>query len=542
MTVTIVLRGAVLSLLVASVGLLTVPGCTTVSPDMIEPTSVELTEAVHFTGHDGSDIIVEPGRYRLGKADDALRVTSEDDGGEILLRAEVATYEDTLTEPAAQLDSEGEDARWIVLFLPDGTSLEAAGSRSGIRSRGTSRWRRPTSRTRRSVARVVARPTTRVSRANPLTRGGSASSKTALSSYVKTKIKRETDAELRARRNEMDQLTRRLSAASRNITSAMRGARDYARYASAVQQAQSRLARYPTSASETRRRQDLRSILETTNLTRFPGVLAVANARADKNLLRSAVQSVTGKTLRPVSSASPNVLWTGAANERAPGGTSSKSDAPIPPDRFTLELKPPYSYLESNWSSTPTAYSSVLFWGSENNEPHLNGSVSGPSWIGGGCAQPSATLGEYFTVPSGYSKIRAEVRMQYKAQSVDPDSVGVIGGFMVMGSRYENVEFSLYRLAAPGVGPDGRHTEFVPAITDYRVAIPFPTLMLVGVFVDGLWTPATLWSEDLDVPSSGGEHMVVVAPRAGYCAVGFAAHTHGEFKVKVEGIYIHGYK
>ena len=53
-------------------------------------------------------------------ADDALQVISEDDGGEILLRAEVATFEDALRAPAAQLDSEGEDARWIVLFLPEG--------------------------------------------------------------------------------------------------------------------------------------------------------------------------------------------------------------------------------------------------------------------------------------------------------------------------------------------------------------------------------------------------------------------------------------
>lgn len=161
MTDTTFVRGAVLGLLVASVGWLTVAGCTTVSPDGAEPTAVELSEAVHFTAHDGSDVLVEPGLYRVSEAEGGLRLTSEGDGGETLLGADASVYAEALAAPAAQLESEGEDARSIVLFLPDGTSLAAAGSRSGIRARGktrTSRTRRPTSRTRRSVARVVARP------------------------------------------------------------------------------------------------------------------------------------------------------------------------------------------------------------------------------------------------------------------------------------------------------------------------------------------------------------------------------------------------
>ena len=53
------LRGALLSFLIGSGRLLAITGSTTASADTAEPTRVELTEAVHFTGH---DIMVEPGR------------------------------------------------------------------------------------------------------------------------------------------------------------------------------------------------------------------------------------------------------------------------------------------------------------------------------------------------------------------------------------------------------------------------------------------------------------------------------------------------
>jgi len=103
-------------------------------------TTIILEQPVHFTNAEGSDVVLDAKTYTVGAADEWLRVTPSEGQAvdALLLEAQTATHEESLTEPLAlSADGEQPDTHHLVLLLPGGKRLEAIGSYSGLRSRGT---------------------------------------------------------------------------------------------------------------------------------------------------------------------------------------------------------------------------------------------------------------------------------------------------------------------------------------------------------------------------------------------------------------------
>lgn len=96
----------------------------------------------HFTAPDGTDVLVEPGTYRLEQsAETQLRLVADPGHPTIEIQATATTHEETLASPLAlAITEEGqEDEIHLVLLLPDGQGLDAIGTFSGTRSRSTRR-------------------------------------------------------------------------------------------------------------------------------------------------------------------------------------------------------------------------------------------------------------------------------------------------------------------------------------------------------------------------------------------------------------------
>ena len=103
-------------------------------------TTVTLEQPVHFTTAEGSDVVLDAGSYAVEAAEEWLRVTPSEGQAvdAILLEAQSATHEESLTDPVA-ISAQGEspDVHHLALLLPGGKRLEAIGTYSGLRSRGT---------------------------------------------------------------------------------------------------------------------------------------------------------------------------------------------------------------------------------------------------------------------------------------------------------------------------------------------------------------------------------------------------------------------
>ena len=103
-------------------------------------TTVALEQPVHFTTAEGSDVVLNPGEYMIEPAEEWLRVTPGEGQAvdALLLEAQSAPHEESLSAPLA-LSAPGEqpDTHHLALLLPGGKRLEAIGSYSGLRSRGT---------------------------------------------------------------------------------------------------------------------------------------------------------------------------------------------------------------------------------------------------------------------------------------------------------------------------------------------------------------------------------------------------------------------
>lgn len=103
-------------------------------------TTVTLEQPVHFTNAEGSDVVLKAGEYSVEPAEEWIRITPSEGQAvdALLLEAQAANHEESLTAPLG-LSTKGEqpDTHHLALLLPDGKRLEAIGSYSGIRSRGT---------------------------------------------------------------------------------------------------------------------------------------------------------------------------------------------------------------------------------------------------------------------------------------------------------------------------------------------------------------------------------------------------------------------
>ena len=102
--------------------------------------SIELEREVHFVSPDEANVIVPPGFYTVEATDNGLQLVHgllPDEGGDVfLLRTKPGTHQESEESPIARSLGIGEDAHYLSLLLPDGQSLVAIGSYSGVRPRG----------------------------------------------------------------------------------------------------------------------------------------------------------------------------------------------------------------------------------------------------------------------------------------------------------------------------------------------------------------------------------------------------------------------
>ena len=102
-------------------------------------TSITIANAVHFVTPDGSDVLVEPGTYRLEMAEEWLRLVPGERKDALLLEASNIQHDEILEVATALSHSEAPDTHRIALLLPGGIGLQAIGSKSGIQSRAVNR-------------------------------------------------------------------------------------------------------------------------------------------------------------------------------------------------------------------------------------------------------------------------------------------------------------------------------------------------------------------------------------------------------------------
>lgn len=85
-------------------------------------------------------MVLDAGSYAVKAAEDWLSVTPSEGQAvdALLLEAQVGSHEESLTTPLAlSVQGEQPDTHHLALLLPGGKRLEAIGSYSGIRARGT---------------------------------------------------------------------------------------------------------------------------------------------------------------------------------------------------------------------------------------------------------------------------------------------------------------------------------------------------------------------------------------------------------------------
>lgn len=105
------------------------------------PTIISLDQPVHFLGTDGSDVVAAPGDYSVETAEEWLRLIPGTQRREaLLLEANKGTHDVQVEIPMA-LSTPGTEPEALDLHIvqwlnPDGTSMVATGTYSGIRSRG----------------------------------------------------------------------------------------------------------------------------------------------------------------------------------------------------------------------------------------------------------------------------------------------------------------------------------------------------------------------------------------------------------------------
>lgn len=107
------------------------------------PMLIRLDQPVHFTTPGGPPVLAAPDDYLVQPmADEQLRLVPQKGGSPLLLAADSVTHDIELSAPIPLLLAFNEDAHNLVLLMPDGTALDAAGSISGIQRRDVVRPKR----------------------------------------------------------------------------------------------------------------------------------------------------------------------------------------------------------------------------------------------------------------------------------------------------------------------------------------------------------------------------------------------------------------
>ena len=106
-------------------------------------TTIQIDNAIHFSAPDGASVRAAPDAYLVEQTADAqLRLMPDKGGSPLLLAADTGTHDLEVSAPFPLILALNDDARDIILLMPDGTALHARGSLSGVRTRDTVRARR----------------------------------------------------------------------------------------------------------------------------------------------------------------------------------------------------------------------------------------------------------------------------------------------------------------------------------------------------------------------------------------------------------------
>jgi hypothetical protein len=106
-------------------------------------TTIQFDKTVHFSAPDGAPVLAAPDEYLVEQTADAqLRLVPDKGGSPLIVAADKGTHDLEVSAPFSLVFALNEDARNVVLLLPDGTALDAAGSLSGVRARDIVRPRR----------------------------------------------------------------------------------------------------------------------------------------------------------------------------------------------------------------------------------------------------------------------------------------------------------------------------------------------------------------------------------------------------------------
>jgi hypothetical protein len=102
-----------------------------------DTTQVEIAGPLHFSGPDGSDLVVQAGTYQVHRASESeLRLVSSTAASPILLSARTTRSTADVSKPVALGALYESEAYHLILLLPGNTALETYGSVSGVQSRG----------------------------------------------------------------------------------------------------------------------------------------------------------------------------------------------------------------------------------------------------------------------------------------------------------------------------------------------------------------------------------------------------------------------
>jgi hypothetical protein len=102
-----------------------------------ERLTVTLDKPAHFLTPDGGDVVLTAGEYTAkSHGEKSIQVTAIGSGEMNTLQAEAGTHEQQVSSPTPMAVASEEDVVHIVLLMPGGTTLDAIGTLSGVRTRG----------------------------------------------------------------------------------------------------------------------------------------------------------------------------------------------------------------------------------------------------------------------------------------------------------------------------------------------------------------------------------------------------------------------
>jgi len=104
--------------------------------DVRGTTTISLGRLTHFGAPDGSDVIAEPGTYRIEAISPAqLGLVPADGKPTVAVQALETSHRESLSTPVATIVTEESDVVHLLLLFPEGSALDAIGSYSAVRTR-----------------------------------------------------------------------------------------------------------------------------------------------------------------------------------------------------------------------------------------------------------------------------------------------------------------------------------------------------------------------------------------------------------------------